>query len=93
MRKLAWPVLLGASTAFAFWVVLGPWLPQHSWGRALVVLFFLGHPIGTFWMLIQVLRRGEKEWRFLWLVFVCYAFLWYYFERVRRTAQPRSAQV
>jgi uncharacterized integral membrane protein len=41
-------------------------------------------PFGSFWMLYQSIRFESKPLKYVILSFLPYAFLWYYFERVRK---------
>jgi hypothetical protein len=41
-------------------------------------------PFGSFWMLYQVIRFESRPLKYVLLSFVPCAFLWYYFERVRK---------
>lgn len=46
-------------------------------------------PIGTVWMWYQSIRYESRAWPYVLLAFfVPYAFVWYYFSRVRGQCQP-----
>jgi len=49
----------------------------------LVVVIFAMPSIGAFWMLYMATRYETQPLPMMFLAFVPYAFLWYYFERVR----------
>lgn len=86
--KVGWFLVLALATAFAAWVVLGPWFPQDRIVSVLVLAFFFVHPFGALWMIVRAARFEEKPWRYVALSFVPYSFVWYYFERYR----PASAR-
>ena len=46
--------------------------------------YYLTSPFGSFWMLYQSIRFESKPLKYILLSFLPYAFLWYYFERVRK---------
>ncbi len=90
MRRLLWILLFVSCTLFAFWTVLGPWTPRTNLAVSLVLLFFFVHPVGAFWMLYYSIRHEERPWPFIFLACLPYAFVWYYFERVRTGKALRS---
>jgi hypothetical protein len=83
-RRLAWLMLFLATTGFALWYQLGPWWPKPGVESAFVTLFFTAHPLGALWMLYRSVRFERHPVPFVLLAFVPYAFIWYYFERVRK---------
>ena len=89
-RKLGWTLLLLATTAFTLWCQFGPWWPKGGLESAFVTLFFLVQPLGALWMLYRSVRFEGRPLLFILLAFVPYAFLWYYFERVRKTGSNKS---
>jgi hypothetical protein len=84
---LAFLVLLSL-TAFAASVVFGTWFPQTTVAMGALIAFFVCAPIGAFWMLYDCSRREKPPFIYFLLAFIPYAFVWYYFDRVR----PRSAR-
>jgi hypothetical protein len=93
MRNLAWGVLLASTSFFSFWVVRSDFYPQSRFGLTLVVLFFSAHPLGAFWMILEVVRSERQRWKYGLISLVPYAFAWYYFERyARRGASKVSAK-
>lgn len=83
MRYLFWIVLMLAATVFAGWAVLGTWAPRNGLEMFLTMAFFMGGPIGGFWMLYKAIRSEKRPWPFVFLSFIPMSFVWYYFERVR----------
>jgi len=83
MKLLLW-ILLGLGvTVVAFWIVVAPWFPKNPFLEDLAVVFFMAPSVGAFWMLFMVIRNERKPLPLVLLAFIPYAFLWYYFERVR----------
>jgi hypothetical protein len=90
-RNVVWGVVLACATCFAVRVVLGPWLPKANLVIGLVFLFFMGQPIGAFWMLYHCFRYEARPLPFVFIACIPYGFAWYYFERVRGRPAPRLA--
>ena len=83
MMKLFLWILLGFAVAgLAFWTLVTEG-PQNPFLVLAVVLVFAVSPIGTFWMLYIAIRYETHPLPMVLMAFVPYAFLWYYFERVR----------
>ena len=80
-------LFLTSTTIFAGWVVLGSWLPTGPVATTLVGLFFLCGPLGALWMLLDCFRHKKTPSLYFLFAFVPYAFVIYYFGRVR----PRMA--
>lgn len=77
-------LLSGALLVFAGWVVLVPWVPASTFGVGCLFVFFIGSPIGAFWMLYDCAVREKPAARYyLIALFLPYSFVWYYFDRVR----------
>jgi hypothetical protein len=87
-RSYSWVIFVGACTALALWAQLGPWIPRHDILSWFVVTFFGVHALGAAWMLFKVVRHEPKLFPYIVLVFVPYAFLWYYFERAKPAKIP-----
>src|SRR5260221_6095298 len=82
MKLLLW-ILLGFVVAgLAFWTIVTEG-PQNPFLVFLVVVVFAMPSIGAFWMLYMPIRYETQPLPLMFLAFVPYAFLWYYFERVR----------
>lgn len=82
-RSYFWFVFISACTALALWAQLGSWIPRNdgvTWG---MITFFGVHALGAAWMLFKVIRHEPTLFPYIILVFVPYAFLWYYFERAK----------
>jgi hypothetical protein len=94
MRHLLWALLTLAALAVGIWIVLGAWNPTNGFELFVVMVFFMGSPIGGFWMLYRSIRYEKKPLIYIILSFAPLAFLWYYFERVRplKLQSPRSAR-
>jgi len=83
MKMFLW-ILLGFSIAgLAFWMVTIPGVVRNPLLMFLFVVVFAVPPFGAFWMLYMSLRYEKHPLKMVLLAFVPYAFLWYYFERVR----------
>lgn len=83
MKKIPWILLALILTSLALWVVVGPWYPRNPFVLSVVTAFFSVAPVGAFWMLYMAVRYEKRPLLFLLLAFLPYAFIWYYFERVR----------
>jgi hypothetical protein len=92
IKTLVWAVIIAFLTGFAFWVVAGPWYPRNSFVIFLLVLFFAVPNLGTIWMIYVSVRYEQRPLPFVVLSFVPYAFLWYYFERVRAGRHKTPAE-
>ena len=83
MRTFLWGLLVLGLVALAAWIVIGPWFPKSPFVILLISAFFVLPNIGTIWMLYVAVRYEEHTLPFALSAFLPYAFLWYYFERVR----------
>jgi hypothetical protein len=83
VKNVPWILLSAALTILAFWIVVGHWYPNSSILLFLVTVFFLALNIGTIWMLYVAVRFEKQPLPFVFLAFIPFAFLWYYFQRVR----------
>lgn len=83
MKKLPWILVAVGLTALALWIVVGPWYPRNPLVILLVTAFFGMPALGGFWMLYIAVRHEKNPLPLLLLAFLPWAFLWYYFERVR----------
>jgi hypothetical protein len=83
LKSLAWVVLIASLSAFAFWVVVGPWFPRNPKVIFALVVFFAIPNLGTLWMLYTSVRHEQNPWPFVALSLIPYSFIWYYFERAR----------
>jgi uncharacterized membrane protein YqjE len=94
MRSLFWALVALGLTGLAYWIVLGPWLPKNQIEMALTVVLFTLPTPGAIWMIRIAVRSEKNSLPMVLLAFFPYAFLWYYFERVRprkHTTQERTA--
>ena len=83
MKIFLWILLGIAVTALAFWMVVSSWFPRNPVVELLTFAFFGAPSVGAFWMLYMAIRHEKHPLPLILLAFVPYAFLWYYFERVR----------
>jgi hypothetical protein len=85
-------LVLASLSIFSAWVVLGSWLPKSTVLLGSIVFFFICAPVGALWMLYDCSRQEKQALAYFILAFFPYAFVWYYFERVRprrlRTVAP-----
>jgi hypothetical protein len=89
MKTFFWILLIAALSAFAFWVVVGPWFPKSPLVIFALVAFFGMPNLGAIWMLYVSIRSERHPLPFVVLALVPYSFLWYYFERFRPGEQTR----
>ncbi len=83
MKLFLWVLLGLMTTGLAFLFVISPWTPRNPYVQDLLVVFFGAPSVGAFWMLYVAIRYEKRPLRFVCLAFIPFAFLWYYFERVR----------
>jgi hypothetical protein len=81
MKLFLWIVLGFAVAGVGFWMIVAEG-PENPFFFFLVVVF-TAQPLGAFWMLYMAIRYEVHPLPMVLLAFVPYAFLWYYFERVR----------
>jgi hypothetical protein len=80
--------VIAVATVIASWVVFSSWIPKGTMIFVATVLFFVASPIGAFWMLYDCAVREKPPFVYFLFALVPYAFVWYYFDRVR----PRNAR-
>jgi hypothetical protein len=83
MKLFLWIFFGLAVAGLAFWLVTSPGITRNPLSILLLVVVFGVSPIGAFWMLYVAIRYEKHPWLMILLAFLPYAFLWYYFERVR----------
>ena len=83
MKIILWILAGFVVTGLAFYAVMSPWYPKNPAAEFLAVIFFCAPSAGAFWMLFTAIRNERSPVRIVLLAFLPYAFLWYYFERVR----------
>jgi len=81
---LGWGLGMASISALIGWVFFGSWTPQDTLSTILVMLLFGVHPFGALWMICDCIRRERAPMPYVLFAFVPYAFVWYYFERVRK---------
>lgn len=83
MKNLLWIVFGFAVIGVGAWLITVPGPPRGPM-LLLLVLLFAVPPVGAFWMMYQVIRHERQPFFLIAMaLFVPFAFLWYYFERVR----------
>jgi hypothetical protein len=82
MKLFLWVLLGLAILRTAFWLITTS-AGQNPLIILLSVLVFAVPPLGTFWMFYVTIRYEKRPLPLILVAFVPYAFLWYYFERVR----------
>ncbi len=94
MKLLLWVLLGLAATGLAFWMVTTSGIPRNPFIVFLFVAVYAVAPVGAFWMLYVAIRNERHPLPIVLLAFLPFAFLWYYFERVRpgkhRTRVPTT---
>jgi hypothetical protein len=84
-------LILGVLTLLALWLVMGTWMPKSAVEMGAVIAFFLCAPIGALWMLYDCAVREKPPFIYFLLAGVPYAFVWYYFDRVRPRKRRQAA--
>lgn len=82
MRTLLWCSFLTITTGVLLLVSHGIFALTPPMIVALAI-FYAIHPLGAVWMAYQCIRHEARPFPIILLVLVPYAFVWYYFERVR----------
>jgi hypothetical protein len=77
-------LVLPAVAALALWIVLSGWVPKTTVALTAVVAFFLIAPVGALWMVYDCAVREHPPFVYFLFAMVPYAFVWYYFVRVRQ---------
>lgn len=84
MKKLLWVVLVVGMSAIIVWGVTNL-EPPISWGGGSMILIILAvNSLGMFGMLYVTIRHETRPLLFVLLAFIPYAFIWYFFDRVRK---------
>jgi hypothetical protein len=92
MRTFFWVLLVVALFSLAVWIVVGARFPKTPLSTALAFAYFVAPNVGAIWMLYRVIRFETHPLPIALLALVPYAFLWYYFERVRPQRRlPRTS--
>lgn len=82
-KNIGWAAFLALTTVFAIWPLVSTF-PQSRLETLTVVAFYIIHPFGALWMLVQVIRGEREKWPLILLAFIPYSFVWYYFDRNRK---------
>ena len=90
VRLFAWVLFLIVVSFSALWFFFSSWIPTNGLELAAVMIFFMGHPLGAFWMIYRAIRYERRPVRYVALAFVPLSFLWYYVERVRPSNKSRT---
>jgi drug/metabolite transporter (DMT)-like permease len=83
VRLFLWIILGFLATGLAFWTFMTEAGHSNPMLVVLVVAIYAVGPIGAFWMMYMSIRHERNPVPMILMAFVPYAFLWYYFERVR----------
>jgi hypothetical protein len=83
MKALLWILLAAGLNGLMAWVVFSRGAIKDPFALFLLLALFMTPNIGTIWMLYVVVRFEKHPLPFILLGFIPYAFLWYYFQRVR----------
>jgi hypothetical protein len=87
MRIVLWIALGFLIIALASWLAVGPAVSNRLL-LILVIPVFVIPPFGAFWMMYSAARYEEHPLPMILMAFVPYAFLWYYFDRLRPEEKP-----
>lgn len=82
-HTLSWAGFILLLNLLAAWIVIGPWLPENTFVKFLVAMFFLAPSVGTFWMIYVAVRYEAKPWPFVAIALISFSCLWYYGTRYR----------
>src|SRR5439155_6626100 len=102
VKRWQWICLGILSFSLAVWIVIYPYVfPISAHGLSIVgvgvVVVFAIHPLCALWLLVQAIRFEPKPMPYVLLaLFVTFAFVWYYIEKVRQrkqAAQPQTSRV
>lgn len=83
MKFFLWVFFGLAATVLCFWLVADPRIPGKGLFMVLYAVVCTFMAVGVFWMMYFSIRHEKQPFPMVLLAFVPYAFLWYYFERVR----------
>lgn len=83
MKLFLWVFFGLAITGLLFWMLADPRIPGKPLFMALYAVVCMVMTVGVFWMMYFSIRHEKRPWRMILLAVVPYAFLWYYFERVK----------
>jgi hypothetical protein len=88
--KLFLYIIGGAAvTGLVFWLITTSNGPANSLLTFSLVTLCAASPLGAFWMAYMAIRYEKDPWPMVLLgLFVPFAFLWYYFERVKPGRLP-----
>ena len=92
VRNAALICLSLAVIVFGAWVTVGPWHRMGAVETGLTIIILSAHTPGAFWMLYHCIRYEQHPFPYILLAFVPYAFLWYYFERVKEQRDIRGCR-
>jgi hypothetical protein len=83
MRRFLWVAFLGGCTTVAALFARGQLRTDNDLFNFFIVLYFIAGVVGAYWMAYMGIRHEEKPLFYILFVFVPFAFVSYYFERVR----------
>jgi hypothetical protein len=85
IQRAALVLLMMIATASAILFFFVSWVPSSTFGLIAVMIFFMGNPIGAYWMLYRAFRYERKPGAYIALALIPLSFIWYYLERVRHS--------
>jgi len=83
MKTALFVMLIAGLNSLMAWVVFSRGAIKDPLVLFMLVVLFVVPNIGTIWMLYVSIRFEKHPLAFAFLAFIPYAFMWYYFQRVR----------
>jgi hypothetical protein len=85
-EKLIWLIPILVASGIFLTIFLNPAAIKDRLFFPVVVLFGMIAPLGGFWGIYQSIRNEKHPGKYIAIVmFVPFGFLWYYFERYRKS--------
>lgn len=91
-KLLLWVFSWLAVAGLLFWMIVNPDVPGKTLFVVLYTVLSAFMALGTLWMIYYSFQHEKSPWPMILLAFVPFAFLWYYFERVRTGKYQESDQ-
>ncbi len=83
MRRFLWVAFLSGCTAVAALFARGQLRTDNDLFNFFIVPYFMAGVVGAYWMAYMSIRHEERPLFYIVFAFIPFAFVWYYFERVR----------